>query len=87
MAKKCDLADKYPKVHIFVLLASDHKLNFVGLVLGYYNLGHRLETYAKCGRKVPKVVLGVGTGMLVRNYRDKREIGVLPDATSNEQPI
>ena len=42
----------------------------------------------KCfSANVPKVVLGVGTAMLVGNYRDKREIGVVPDATSNEQPI
>ena len=32
-------------------------------------------------------LLGVGTTMLVRNYQDKRENGVVPDATSNEQPI
>ena len=36
----------------------------------------------KCfSANVPKVVLGVGTTMLVINYLEKCEIGVVPDAT------
>ena len=93
VAKKCDLADKSTKSAYFRSAGKLPSIKFrrtggIRLIQSWTSIRDMQNVAEKCfSANVPKVVLGVGTTMLVRNYRDKREIGVVPDATSNEQPI